>query len=528
MRDRIQCMVAICVFLLGVGALLQLIADGNNVYAMPGVFFIQAALSFIVAGVFVAWRHGARVIDEMREEYLRRSFPNQPWLWRLDWSRRISTVEKSSKNVTAWFATGWNLAVTPIAIALLHETPPTRIDFYFLSVTIVVGFALFLYAMYRIWYRERLEFPPLRLHTNPGRPGRTVECTLGVPGFGDGIRWASELVCVYTRTETVKVQTRYTVKKIVEELWKQTFTPLVARSPRGAALALRFLLGSEIPAMGAYNGGLCRWVVRIQGRSKGGEIRFAHEYEVPVLGNILVSPPVVSARAAAAAPIAKDGLQLVDDPVDDKSGWRPAAVLSSDPKVQFCAQFTAKKPSVATILNELKATGIRFSKGGMIYPDELWRHEPLISLHANVNKICVPTFCVAVVAALGTAICAPWFWALPFVLLALAAGAGFGAAFYIRHHRYCVLFSKAGITRRSRLLSRSWQKTIPWNRIQSVVWKSLATDGRAGSMTSYRQLVINPDDRTTRLTLSPALDNHSTAEALVQLLNNITVNATTK
>jgi len=528
MRDRIRCAVGIFVCLLGIGALFQLIADGNNVYAMPGVFFIQAALSFIVAGVFVAWRHGAREFAVMREEYLRRSFPNQPWLWRLDWSRRMSTVAKSSKNVTAWFATGWNLAITPIAIALLHETPPARIDFYFLSVTIAIGFALFLYAMYRIWYRECLEFPPLRLHTNPGRPGRPVECTLGVPGFADGIRWASELVCVYTRTETLKVQTRYTVQKILEEVWKQSFTPLVARSPRGTALALRFLLGSDIPAMGAYKGGLCRWIVRVQGRSKGGVIRFAHEYEVPVLGNILVSSPVVHASATAAAPIAVDSLQLVDDPVEDKSGWRPAAVLSSDSRVQFCVQSTAKKPSVAAILNELKATGIRFSKGGMIYPDELWRHEPLVSLHANINKICVPTFCVAVVAALGAVMYAPWFWALPLILLALAAGAGFGAAFFIRHHRYCVLFSKAGITRRSRLLSRSWQKTIPWNRIQSVVWKSLVADGRSGRISSYRQLVINPDDRNTRLTLSPALDNHLAAEALVQLLSNITVNATTK
>lgn len=523
MRDRIHCLFGIFVFLLGIGALFQLIADGNNVYAMPGVFFIQAALSFIVAGVFLAWRYGARVMDEMRAEYLKRSFPNQPWLWRLDWSRRISTVAKSSKNVTAWFATGWNLAVTPIAIALFHDAPLTRIDFYFWGVTIATGLALFFYAMYRIWYRERLEFPPLRLHTNPGRPGRAVECTLGVPGFGDGIRWTSELVCVHTRSESVKVQTRYTVRKVVEEVWKQTFNPLVARSPRGAALALRFVLDKDIPAMGTYNGGQCRWVVRILGRSKGGVVRFAHEYEVPVLGNILVSAPARASNAAP-APVVDDGLQLVRDGADDKVGRKPAAVAWSEPS----GQFTAKKPSVAAILNELKATGIRFSKGGMIYPDELWSHEPLVRLHANINKVCVPIFCVAAIAAIGTLYSAPWFWALPLVLLALAAGAGFGAAFYIRHHRYSVLFSKEGITRRSRLLSRSWQKTIPWDRIQSVVWKSLAAEGRAGSMNSYRQLVINPDDRNTRLILSPALDNHLAAEALVQLLDNITVNATAK
>lgn len=527
MRDRIHCLFGIFVFVLGIGALSQLIADGNNVYAMPGVFFIQAALCFIVAGVFIAWRNGVRVFNLMREDYLKRSFPNQPWLWRLDWSRRVSTVAKSSKNVTAWFATGWNLGITPIALALLHDVPPTRIDFYLLGLVIAIGFVLFLYATYRIWYRERLEFPPLRLHTNPGRPGRAVECTLGVPGFGDGIRWTSELVCVHTRSESVKLQTRYTVRKIVDEVWKQTFNPLVARSPRGAALALRFVLDKNIPAMGVYNGGTCCWVVRIQGRSKGGVVRFAHEYEVPVLGNILVSTP---ARARAAtptpgpAPVAADGLQLVREPVDDKVGAKLAAVAPPE----ACVQFAAKKLGVAAILNELKATGIRFSKGGMIYPDELWNHEPLIRLHASINKVCLPSFCVAVIAAVATVFSAPWYWAAPSTLLALASGAGFGMAFYVRHHRYSVLFSKEGITRRSRLLSRSWQKTIPWDRIQSVVWKSLAADGRAGSINSYRQLVINPDDRNTRLVLSPALENHLAAEALVQLLDNIAVNATAK
>ena len=217
-------------------------------------------------------------------------------------------------------------------------------------------------------------------------------------------------------------------------------------------------------------------------------------------------------------------MRLAREPVDNKLGAKLAAVTPPEP----CVQFAAKKLSVAAMLNELKATGIRFSKGGMIYPDELWIHEPLIRLHANINKACIPTFCVSVVAAIGTVVSAPWYWAVPTTLLALTAGAGFGAAFYVRHHRYSVLFSKEGITRRSRLLSRSWQKTIPWDRIQSVVWKSLAADGRAGSINSYRQLVINPDDRNTRLTLSPALDNHSAAEALVQLLDNITVNATTK
>lgn len=527
MRDRIQCTFGVFVFLIGIGALFALIADGYNLYALPGVFFIQAALSFIIAGVFFAWRHGVRVIEVMREEYLRRSFPNQPWLWRLDWSRRVSTIVKSSKNVTAWFATGWNLAVTPIAIAMVHDAPLSRIDFYFWGVTIAMGFALFLYATYRIWYRARLEFPPLRLHTNPGRPGRPVECTLAVPGFSDGIRWTSELVCLHTRSETVKVQTRYTVRKVVEKVWQQTFNPLVARSPRGAVLALRFVLGNDIPAMGEYNGGLCRWVVRVQGRSKGGVVRFAHEYDVPVIGNILVAAPTrvaAAAPAATATATADGGLQLQREPVDDQSGWRPAAVVSSEPAMQFAA----KKLDVAAVLSELKATGIRFSKGGVIYPDELWSHEPLLSLHATINKLCVPTFCFAVMAAVAVVVTAPWYWALPPALLALTSAAGFGAAFYIRHHRYSVLFSKEGITRRSRLMSRSWQKTIPWDRIQSVVWKSLSASGRAGGINSYRQLIINPDDRNTRLVLSPALDNHLAAEALVKLLDSIAGKATAK
>lgn len=81
------------------------------------------------------------------------------------------------------------------------------------------------------------------------------------------------------------------------------------------------------------------------------------------------------------------------------------------------------------------------------------------------------------------------------------------------------MFHQAEVTRRSSLLSKRWDTTIPWTSIQCVVWRSSA----GGVNTpSYRQLIINPDDRRTRLVLSPAIANRDAAEALVRLLQNIT------
>lgn len=511
MQDKILSLLGLAIFLLGIGTVLGLMANGHSLNGFPGVFFIQAALTVAVCGVFVAWRHGARVVLALRADYLKRSFPNQPWMWRLDWARRVSAVAKSTKNVTAWLAASWNLIVTPLALALMSNTTQAHIGFYSCGAVAATGVILFFYALYRVWYRVRLDYPELRLHTNPGRLGRSFECTLGVPGLGDGVRWNSEMVCLYSRIESVKVQTRYFTQPVAEEVWKQSFSPLAARSRRGAALALRYLIPSNAPVSGPYKQGQCRWVVRVQGRNKAGVLRFSHEYDVPVYRNALEP-----ARAVQATPAPVKGLALQQDASLNASGRKAAASVAPQAGVAYAANVDVPK-----MLGALKATGIRFTKGGVIYPDALWNHKPLIRLHAKINTICLRTLCGALALTASLVVFAPWYWAAPGILVALAAGIGYAVAFYVRHHRYSVIFGADGITRRSSLLSRQWEKTVPWSKIQTVVWKVSAGREGAQKLGGYRQLVINPDDQKTRLVLSPAIANHDAAEALVKLTDSM-------
>ncbi len=511
MQDKILSLLGLAIFLLGIGAVFGLMDNGHSINGFPGVFFVQSALTVAVCGVFVAWRYGARVVQSLRAEYLKRSFPNQPWMWRLDWSRRVSAVPKSTKNVTAWLAASWNLLVTPLAVAVLYNTTPAHIGFYSCWALVAAGIILFLYALYRVWYRVRLDYPELRLHTNPGRLGRGFECTLGVPGLGDGVRWSSEMVCIYSRIESVKVQARYFTQPVAEELWKQSFSPLAARSRRGAALALRYLIPSNAPVSGPYKQGQVRWVVRVQGRNKTGVLRFSHEYDIPVYRNAL--EPV---RAVQTTSATVKGLALQQDTSLNAPGRKAAASPAPQAGVAYAANVDVPK-----MLGALKASGIRFTKGGVIYPDALWDHEPLIRLHDKINKTCWRALCGALAATALPLMFAPWYWSVPGVLVALAAGVGYAVAFYIRHHRYSVIFGTDGITRRSRLLSRQWEKTVPWSKIQTVVWKvSVGREG-AQKLGGFRQLIINPDDQKTRMVLSPAIGNHDAAEALVKLTDSM-------
>lgn len=491
MRRNIPGVIGLVACLLSIVALLGLIANGYSLKTFSGAFAIQLTIAVAIVGMFFAWREGARIISIMREDYLKRSFPNQPWLWRLDWSRRVSVAPKSTQHYTAAVAAAWNLGITPLAVACTSSAAKSSPSFVLSVAAILVGAALFFYALYRIWFTARLDNPELRIHTNPARPGQAFECTLGVPGFGEGIRWSSELVCLCSRVESLRSGSRYTTRTVVTEVWKQTFVPLVARSLRGAALALKFVIGRHAPATGYFHGGNWRWVVRVQGRNKAGVVRFSREYEVPMHREVLSETAESAGRLDTGAFISG-------------AGWRG-------------------KIDVPTMLNALKESGIRFSKGGVIYPNELWDQEPLVRLHATINKVCLGIFCSAVVGATLVMLVAPWYWSAPFVLLAIAAGVGYGIAFYVRHHRYAVIFHTVGVTRRNWLLSRQWDTTVPWSKIQSVVWKSSA--GLAGSIPegeSFRQLVINPDDRKTRLVLSPALANSVAAEALVRLLRTAT------
>lgn len=496
MRRNLSGIFGALVFLLAFVALLGLIANGYSLKTLPGALAIQVALAATVGGVFFAWRDGARLAAAMREEYLKRSFPNQPWLWRLDWARRISAPSTTSKNYTAAVAAAWNLGITPIAVACTYSVAKSSALFFLSLIGILIGAALFFYAVYHIWYAVHLDNPVLRIHTNPARPGQAFECTLGVPGFDEGIRWSSELVCLCSRTESLRSGSRFTTRSVVTEVWKQSFVPLVARSLRGVALALRFIIGPNAPATGYLHGGTWRWIVRVQGRNKAGIVRFAQEYEVPMHRELLDATEGASRLNSTAASI--------------HTGAGPKGKLD-----------------VPAMLNALKTSGIRFSRGGVIYPDELWNQAPLMRLHAMINKTCVAVFCGSSVCATLMTLIAPWYWAAPFVLLALAAGIGYGVAFYVRNHRYAVIFNKEGVTRRSWLLSRQWDTTVPWSNIQSVVWKSstgLAHRGVEGG--AFRQLVINPDDRKTCLVLSPALANDVAAEALVRLLRTATRHST--
>lgn len=515
MREKILIIVGFTIVFAGAGVIAGLAADGHTVNGFPGAFYVQAALAAVALGIFVVWHYGSRYIHTMHEDYLKHSFPSQPWMWRRDWSHRVSVVSKSTKNVTAWLATSWNLGVTPLAIGAMSGFSKVQPGFYVCGLAIAGGVGLCGYALYRVWFRIRLDHPPLRLHTNPGRLGGVFECTLSAPGLSDGMRWTSELVCIYSRIESVKVQSKFFVQRLNEEIWKTGFMPLVARSPRGAVLALRFLTPKDVPLSGSYKQGECRWVVRVQGRNRGGVVCFSHEYDVPMFFQGAQRMGV-----SKNAPIVQDEQELQLERLAvaaDPTGSRHPLGTSTPCAVEYAPQV-----DVPAMLNALKENGIRFTKGGVIYADALWNQKALIGLHNTINKICYCALAGALSIMVVLMMFGQWLWTAPLAIIAILAVTVFAIALTYRNHRYSIIFNNEGITRRSHVFSRKWEKTIPWSKIQSVVWKSWGQCAGSRTTTNYRQLIINPDDRETRLVLSPVIGDHDAVEAMAKLLDSIT------
>jgi hypothetical protein len=144
---------------------------------LAGFFFTAFSVSFF-AIVFVAVRNTARAAS------LQASAPDQPWLWRPEWTAR--RIPDQRRNITAFlwiFAIFWNAVSFPVSFLVVRDWPKDQNPAVLLVLIFpVVGLGLIIAATYTSLRRLKFGVSVCTIDTVPIRRGHTFHGEIEMRG----------------------------------------------------------------------------------------------------------------------------------------------------------------------------------------------------------------------------------------------------------------------------------------------------------------------------------------------------------
>jgi hypothetical protein len=144
---------------------------------LAGFFFTAFSVSFF-AIVFVAVRNTARAAS------LQASAPDQPWLWRPEWTARRIPDQRRNITTFLWiFAIFWNAVSFPVSFLVVRDWPKDQ-DPAVLLVLIfpVIGLGLIIAATYTSLRRLKFGVSVCTIDTVPIRRGHTFHGEIEMRG----------------------------------------------------------------------------------------------------------------------------------------------------------------------------------------------------------------------------------------------------------------------------------------------------------------------------------------------------------
>jgi hypothetical protein len=159
---------------------------------LAGFFFTAFSVSFF-AIIFVAIRNSARAAS------LRAGAPDQPWLWRPEWSARRIPDQRRSAAVFLWiFAIFWNAVSFPVSYLVVRDWPKEQNPAVLLVLIFpTIGFGLIIAAIYTSLRRLKFGVSVCTIDTVPIHRGRGFHGEIEMRGDAvpeDGYRL--RLLCV--------------------------------------------------------------------------------------------------------------------------------------------------------------------------------------------------------------------------------------------------------------------------------------------------------------------------------------------
>jgi hypothetical protein len=159
---------------------------------LAGFFFTAFSVSFF-AIVFVALRKTARAAS------LQASAPNQPWLWRPEWTARRIPDQRRTIAAFLWiFAIFWNAITIPVSLLVVRNWGKEQDPAIFIALIFpIAGLGLIIAAIYTSLRRLKFGVSVCTIDTVPIRRGHSFHGEITMRGDAvpdDGYRL--RLMCV--------------------------------------------------------------------------------------------------------------------------------------------------------------------------------------------------------------------------------------------------------------------------------------------------------------------------------------------
>jgi len=254
---------------------------------LAGVLFTTISVS-IFAGVLVATRNAARAAA------LQAGAPDQPWLWRPEWSARRIPDRRGAAPVVLWVVSiFWNVVTIPVGFILIHQwfEQPNPILLVFLLFPLV-GVGLIIGAIYTTLRRLKFGRSICTIDRVPIVPGASFHGEIEMRGDAvpeGGYRLL--LVCVHrVTTGSGKNQSTHETP-----LWQTESRVTAATAMRLATGGVRVPFSIAIPSdVRATDLRTARdqIVWRLDASAEMPGIDYAASFELPVF-----TPPAIADRS---------------------------------------------------------------------------------------------------------------------------------------------------------------------------------------------------------------------------------------
>ena len=242
---------------------------------IPAAVFSLIGFSLIAAVLYASKK--AKATENMRAEH-----PEQPWLWREDWSRGRANSKTKSNMITAWaIATVWMLVSSPMLFVVTKEQLQQQPKIYFIMLFPAFGVFLLVRAV-----RETmrwLEFGKtcFEMATVPFVVGQSVRGTIQarfshLPKHGVQVK----LSCIH-RIVTGSGKNQSTQEKIVWRDEKLVPPEMLCAGPIGTGIPVEFSVPADaMPTNGANPRAAIFWLIEADADVPG--VDYQDVFEVPV------------------------------------------------------------------------------------------------------------------------------------------------------------------------------------------------------------------------------------------------------
>lgn len=433
-----------------------------------------------------------RGLISIHERSLIRRFPAANWLWRRDWSRRMSCAE----NTVCVSIIVWTLVcMVSVAIAMVARFAPDERAAWvgFIVLLGIVWLALLVDSGFR---RARAPLHNiLYFDDDPATSGGTASFYLTVSNRKNTARWESVLVCDHLIDDsTPRSQAAGKLERRVE-LWRSEVHSQSLLADARSEIKPRFDIPIGAIPTGPHRNGTIEWRVIVQGTSSLGDVTYDKSFVVPV-----------AAASRGATDVRWVTQSNNTDTIDNDQ------ILSEKNGLHDMSFAALKGPVWQGLKDGLAGAHIDLYHKGIQFGDKVWRTETTF-VRAKYEGVIWTIALLLFFAAVGL----NDVWSFSVVMsCTIAAGGvclGLGQALFNIFHRFNLVFEPNYLISNHRWLGLTWDRRVSWAMFHTITWERVGF-----GFPERRRVVVNPDGGRLRRVVSPLITDGVVVDNIIDAL----------